>query len=79
MLESGPASRVTSISRELVEVLQLLDNVASHAITSDDSMSPCRRDHGGHHHMDGDVMLAPLSYTVPVPALLNANILRPAV
>ncbi len=29
--------------------------------------------------MDGDVMLAPLSYTVPVPALLNANILRPAV
>ncbi len=37
-----------------------LCNVAYHAVTSDDTIIPCRKDLGGTIHLNGDLLLAPL-------------------
>ena len=48
-----------------VAVLQLFDNVAYYAVTSEDTIIPCRRDPLGKYHVDGDLLLAPPEMITP--------------
>jgi hypothetical protein len=52
------------ITKDHVEVLQLVDNVAYHAMTNEDNIIPCCKDITGKYHVDGDLLLAP-------PELIN--------
>jgi hypothetical protein len=48
-----------SFLQEAVIVLQLFDNIAYYAVTSEDTIIPCRKDVFGRYHVDGDLLLAP--------------------
>jgi hypothetical protein len=58
-VESVLTSILPDVSSNQVAVLQLLDNIAYSVLTTDDIIIPCRRDHSGHYHVDGDLMLPP--------------------
>jgi hypothetical protein len=40
------------ITKDHVAVLQLVDNVAYHALTNEDNVIPCRKDITGNYHVD---------------------------
>ncbi len=42
-----------------VIVLQVFDNIAYYAVTSEDTIIPCRKDVSGRYHVDGDLLLSP--------------------
>ncbi len=46
-------------------MLQLLDNVAYHAVTAEDTIIPCWKDNNGHYHVDMDLMLVLLGLLNP--------------
>jgi hypothetical protein len=46
------------ITKDHIPVLQLVNNVAFHAMTSEDNIIPCRKDITGKYHVDGNLLLA---------------------
>jgi hypothetical protein len=58
-LEQELGEAKDSFPREAVIVLQLFNNIAYYAVTSEDTIIPCRKDVSGRYQVDGDLLLAP--------------------
>jgi hypothetical protein len=56
---------IDNLPNNMTILLQLFDNVAFHAVTTDDTIIPCRKDLHGRYHVDGDLFLAPPEMLAP--------------
>ncbi len=60
LLTQDPKEAHSSFSADTVAVLQLFNNIAYRAKTSDDTIVRCRKDKSGHYRVDGCLLLPPL-------------------
>jgi hypothetical protein len=65
-LDMDLKENITNLPNNVGTVLQLFDNVAFHAVTTDDTIIPCRKDLHGRYHVDRDLFLAPQRCLPPI-------------
>jgi hypothetical protein len=68
LLAEDPKEAHSSFSADTVAVLQLFNNIAYRAKTSDDTIVRCRKDKSGHYRVDGCLLLP-----IPLQEMLNPH------